>query len=107
MDSLMENEVRPAAWKTYEKYGACLKTHKMYRCYSQQKNQAQWRGEVWEISFDDYRTAWWDKWENRGRKAHNYVMFRLDITEPWTMDNTTIISKSSQQAHVAGVINGT
>ena len=82
---------RPDKWVT----GPDPVEHKKYRVFIQQKNQAQWRGEGWEISFDAWKLLWdiSGQWDNRGRARSCYCMTRRDHTLPWSIDNTVIITR--------------
>ena len=57
------------------------------------KNQAQWRGEAWTISFEEYKQLWGEHWHNRGREKGCYCMTRRDPTEPWTPANAQVITR--------------
>jgi hypothetical protein len=69
--------------------------HKKYRVYIQQKNQAQWREEGWDISFESWKQLWEDSgmWESRGRERGDYCMTRRDWSTPWTRANAQIITR--------------
>ena len=82
---------RPEMWVT----GTDPVEHKKYRVYIQQKNQAQWRQEGWDISFEAWKHLW-DKsgvWESRGRERGDYCMTRRDWSTPWTLNNVQIITR--------------
>ena len=93
---------RPDKWVT----GPDPVEHKRYRVFIQQKNQAQWRDEGWEISFEAWKQLWADsgQWENRGRQRTCYCMTRIDHLVPWTPDNVEIVTRethSRQQSALA------
>lgn len=67
--------------------------HQQWKVWGQQKNQAQWRGEQWDLSFDDWRELWGDLWHNRGRERGDYCMTRRDWSTPWTRDNAVVITR--------------
>jgi hypothetical protein len=69
--------------------------HKKYRVFIQQRNQAQWRGEGWHISFEEWKQLWDEsgQWELRGRVKGTWCMSRRDWNEPWTVDNTQVITR--------------
>lgn len=68
--------------------------HKQYRVWLQQRNQANFRGEQWDIDFDDWLKLWGDRWELRGRERTHYCMSRKDYSGPWSLDNVEIIIRS-------------
>ncbi len=82
---------RPDKWVT----GPDPVEHRKYRTFIQQKNQAQWRGEGWSISFDEWKLLWdiSGQWENRGRARSCYCMTRRDHLMPWSIDNVVIITR--------------
>ena len=80
---------RPQMWVT----GTDPVRHQQHVVYRQQKNQAQWRGEVWELDFDNWIALWDDKWSLRGRKPEQYCMTRSDNTQPWNITNTIVLQR--------------
>jgi len=82
---------RPEMWVS----GTDPVEHKKYRVFIQQKNQAQWREEGWDISFAAWKDIWDQSgmWENRGRERGDYCMTRSDWSLPWTVDNAQIITR--------------
>ena len=93
---------RPDKWVT----GPDPVEHKRYRVFIQQRNQAQWREEGWEISFEAWKQLWDEsgQWENRGRARSCYCMTRLDHRLPWSIDNVEIVTReqhSRQQSALA------
>ena len=80
---------RPQVWIT----GPDPVTHKKYRVWIQQKNQAQYRQEGWAIPFEEWMEIWGDQWANRGREKGTVCMTRLDWSLPWTPDNVRIVPR--------------
>lgn len=68
-------------------------THLKYRQWLQQKNQAQWRNETWNLTFDEWCQSWGDLYEERGRAPNQYCMSRDDLDGPWTVDNVIVITR--------------
>ena len=61
----------PHMWKT----GPCERTHKQYVVFAQQKNQANWRNEDWQLTFQEWQTVWEPKWDTgRGRSGDCYCL---------------------------------
>jgi hypothetical protein len=84
---------RPQVWKS----GTDPVRHEQFRVWGQQKNQAQWREEGWQIPFEAW-CALWDasgQWLNRGRERGCYCMSRLDWSLPWTVNNVAIITREA------------
>lgn len=88
---------RPQVWKS----GPDLERHKKYRVYVQQRNQAQWREEGWDLTFDQWCDLWADLWDQRGRVKGTYCMTRSDWSLPWDTTNCVIITRE-EHAKVQG-----
>ena len=82
---------RPQVWVT----GPDPIEHKKYRHWIQQKNQAQWRDETWELSFEEWKELWGELWHQRGRERSCYCMTRIDRELPWSLKNTQVITRES------------
>jgi hypothetical protein len=80
---------RPNAWIT----GPDPLRHKQYLVWLQQKNQAQYRKEGWDIDFDRWLEIWGDLWFYRGRGSEDFCMTRLDFDLPLTADNVEVITR--------------
>jgi hypothetical protein len=65
--------------------------HQMYTPWQMAKAQANFRGEGWDMSFEEYYELWQEDWPNRGRGADDMCMTRLDPTGAWTRDNCHIM----------------
>jgi hypothetical protein len=81
---------RPEIWIS----GPDQVRHKQHCAWRQQKNQAQWRGETWALTFDVWIELWGDLWPRRGRQVDDYCMTRRDWELPWTRANTHVITRS-------------
>ena len=80
---------RPHTWKT----GPDELRHKRYFIWLQQRNQAQYRREEWNLTFEQWLELWGDQIVNRGRKKDDLCMTRRDPLGPWDMDNAYIIER--------------
>ena len=82
---------RPHVWIT----GPDPEEHKRYRVFIQQKNQANYREEGWNIDFEAWKQLWADseQWLNRGREKGCYCMTRRDWSLPWTVANAQIVTR--------------
>jgi len=83
---------QPHLWKT----GPDPERHLRYRAWLQQRNQARWRGEVWNLSFEAWLAIWGDQWQHRGRERHHLCLTRRDYTLPWDETNAEVVTR---QAH--------
>jgi len=64
------------------------------------KAQAVFRGEVWKLSLDDYRSLWKGNWHRRGRHTEALWMCRKDNTRPWSRSNCYIGTRAQHFKHV-------
>jgi hypothetical protein len=99
---------RPHLWAT----GPDPVLHKKHRVWIQQKNQAQWRGEGWDLPFEAWLEIWAEsgQWENRGRERGTWCMTRRDWTEPWSVPNVHVVtreqhSRAQGEAAAAGHVS--
>ena len=89
---------RPHTWVT----GPDELTHAQYRAFIQCRAQANYRGEGWELEFDQYQAAWGDQWSQRGRCRDDVCMTRCDPTQPWSEHNVHVITRQ-QHADLQGI----
>lgn len=61
--------------------------HAMHKAFLVARAQASFRNEGFELSFEQYQDAWEPYWHLRGRKNTDYVLTRLDPSQPWTANN--------------------
>ncbi len=58
--------------------------------WSRMKAQANYRGEVWDITWEEYQNLWEGRWHLRGVHKGSLGMSRRDWQGPWTLDNVEI-----------------
>ena len=63
--------------------------------YNRCKAQAVYRGEVWNIDYDQWWGLWEPYWDLRGRKPTDYCMRQLDKDFGWEMHNIEICERST------------
>jgi hypothetical protein len=80
---------RPQVWIT----GPDPVLHKYYRAWLQQRNQAQFRKEGWDFTFEDWLAAWGDNIVHRGRGRDCMSMIRPDPMHPWSKSNYEIADR--------------
>lgn len=80
----------PHLWKS----GPDPDLHDRYLVWTQHRNQAQWRGELYNLSFDDWLDVWGDLYPLKGRTRDSMCMTRIDASLPWSKSNTQIVSRS-------------
>lgn len=81
--------IRPHVWVS----GPDPERHKRYLQWLQQRNQAQFRGEVWNLEFDDWLMIWGDNIRYRGRQKGSMTMVRCDYDQPWSNTNARIVDR--------------
>ena len=77
---------RPHVWKVQ---GAL--NHEQYLSWLQMKAQANYRKELFELTFEDFQKLWKDRWDMKGRGSDDYCLTRKDPEGDWTLKNTLCI----------------
>lgn len=87
------NAPRPSQWKYEDMFDRIRHVP-----YLRQKAQCKYRGEAFELTFEDFCTLWdtEEKWLGRGRDRADLVLTRIDIKGPWSMSNVEIITRGEQ-----------
>lgn len=80
---------RPHVWKC----GPDEYRHSMYHPWMLAKAQAKFRGDDFELEFDEFFALWNGKWEYRGRKREDYCLTRIDWKGPWSAKNCVIVTR--------------
>jgi hypothetical protein len=75
---------RPHLWK----YPDPLE-HEQHIAWMRMSAQARFRGEAWDLGFEDFKEIWNPVWHLRGRGRNDYCLTRLDPDLAWTRENTT------------------
>lgn len=89
---------RPHTWVS----GPDPIVHKKYLTWLQQRNQANFRGETWELTFESWCEKWEEHWHLRGRQKDDYCMTRHDVEGPWDDVNTIVITRKEHHSrHMA------
>ena len=80
---------RPGAWVS----GPDPVTHRKYRAFIQQRNQANYRGEPWDLTFEEWCGVWGERFDQRGRRKGQLCLTRTDYTQPWTLSNVELLER--------------
>jgi len=96
-DGRSNGPCRPDQWIS----GPDPDVHEKYRAWVQQRNQAQWRGETWTITFDEFQQIWSGRWHLRGRGTDDLAMTRTDWTGPWTAATVALRTRKQLGAQQA------
>ena len=70
----------------------------IFYAWHKHRAQCRFRGEVYELSFEDWQVIWADPEEfaQRGRERLSIVLTRLDHELPWHKDNIEKITRLEQ-----------
>jgi hypothetical protein len=67
-----------------------------HRAYSRSKCQADYRGEGWELTLEDWNQFWTEeRWPLRGRSNESLMMTRWDPELPWSRANCCLVDRLS------------
>ena len=69
--------------------------HKQYRAYVQQKNQAQFRNEDWQLTFEEWLGIWGTEYHRRGRTSKSLCLTRWDLEDSWTVSNCFLLERGA------------
>jgi hypothetical protein len=67
--------------------------HKQYICWLQMKAQANYRKELWMLSFEEYQTIWQGRWDQKGRGIDDFCLTREDQKGAWVWGNVLCIPR--------------
>ena len=79
---------RPHTWKVQGDI-----PHQQHIAWHRMRAQAIYRGEDWQLSFEDFQQLWDPYWLQRGRGADQYCMTRLDPSACWHPKNVEVIRR--------------
>lgn len=60
------------------------------------KSQAEFRGEIWNLSFAEFCHGFWnteERWQQRGRKTNDLVLTRYNHEAAWDKNNCCLITR--------------
>lgn len=77
--------IRPHTWKVQGEI-----PHQQYSAWVKSRAQANYRKEIWLLSFQEYQTLWMPYWQFRGRGREDYVMMREDHNGAWALGNVLV-----------------
>lgn len=70
------------------KYPGSQAEHRLSFC--RMRAQAKFRGEGWDLTWEQYQTIWEGKWHLKGRGTDDLCLTRLDWEGAWTLDNVSL-----------------
>jgi hypothetical protein len=72
-------------------------THDKYYAWLKHRSQARYRGEDYELTWEDWQTLWTNElWSQRGKSNESVCLARKDFTEGWDPANVEIIPRIDQ-----------
>ena len=73
---------RPHCWKVQGELN-----HQQYLAFLQMRAQANFRKEVFALSFEEFQRLWLGYWHRKGRGRDDYCLTREDHTGAWIWGN--------------------
>ena len=61
--------------------------HAKHIAWARSRAQAHFRGETWNLTFEEYEQFWGDQWHRRSRQRGGLMLMRKDWHEPWSVAN--------------------
>ena len=71
--------------------------------------QANYRGEAWDLTFEDYKLFWptEELWAQRGRVTDSLCMTRIDPDQAWSRSNAVVLPRLDQTRYKNALSWGT
>jgi hypothetical protein len=67
--------------------------HSQYLAFLQMRAQANYRGEQFLLTFEDFQTLWHGLWERKGRNKDGYCLVRINPSGNWVKDNVACLPR--------------
>lgn len=80
---------RPHLWKVQGEI-----PHQQYLVWLQMRAQANYRKEVFALSFEDFQRLWLGRWEQKGRASGDYCLTRDDPDGAWIIGNVQCLTRA-------------
>jgi hypothetical protein len=81
---------RPHTWLV----GSDPNLHRQYHSWHRARAQAHYRGEMWQLTFEEYVRLWQPYDHLRGRDGASYSMSRRDRSGPWSTSNCYMATRA-------------
>lgn len=79
----------PHIWRS----GPDPQRHQQYQTWQVHRCQARYRGEQYDLTFEDYHEIWGVHWCQRGRRLGDLQLRRRNPELPWRRDNTQLMRR--------------
>lgn len=90
---------RPHVWRS----GPDPVLHRCFLAYVQCRNQARFRSEPWDLTWEQWARHWEGLWHRRGRTADSLCITRRDGRGAWTDSNVIIITRQQHGQRKSGI----
>lgn len=80
--------LRPHLWKVQGEI-----PHQQYISWQRARAQANFRGEIWLLTFEQYQQIWQPYWSMKGRGKNDMCLTREDPTGAWEPSNVTVMHR--------------
>lgn len=79
---------RPHCWKVQGEI-----PHKQHLAWLQMRAQANYRGEIFALTFEEFQRLWLGNWDNKGRSNSSYCLTREDPDGAWIIGNVSCVPR--------------
>lgn len=73
--------------------------HEQHIAWHRARAQAHYRGEEWELTYEQWIRIWGDKWSQRGRGVDNLLLTRKNYKKSWNTRNVHLVTRSEFHTH--------
>lgn len=80
---------RPELWK----HGRDPQVRAQNLAFLRMRAQARFRGEAFELTFEDFQQLWQGHWHQRGRDRESTQLIRRDVRQPWNLANCELTNR--------------
>lgn len=80
--------LRPHLWKVQGEI-----PHQQYLAWLQMRAQANYRKEIFALTFEEFQQLWIDRWEQKGRASDDYCLTKEDPEGAWIWGNVLCIPR--------------
>lgn len=74
--------------------------HQMYVAFGWHRVSSRLRGDEWELDWPAWRDTWLPNWHQRGRRADDLCLTRIDWEKPWRADNIQLVTRRAHSQRI-------
>ena len=87
----------PERWVT----GPNILEHEMYYAWSKHRSQAHYRGEQYDLTWEDWCQLWTlQDFARRGRGRNDLTLTKIDPDLPWSLSNAQVMTRYDSIIHI-------